>query len=103
MPIGFPVTKNQHASGHESESEERADVGEVGESSDVEKAGGDADEETGHPGGEIWTAITRVDTTEDAGGKALARHGEPHAGVAELEDQGSNEQTHTPAAEYETP
>ena len=78
----FAVAQHDDADGDEDEGEEGADVGEIGEGADVEEAGGDGHNESGHPGGEGRRAEDRVHIAEDFGQQAVAGHGEPDARLA---------------------
>ncbi len=87
VAFGLAVAKDENCDGDEDECEEGADVGEIRDGSDVEEAGGDADDESCDPGGDGRGAIALVDVAEDRGQQAIARHGKPDAGLAELEDE----------------
>src|SRR5215467_12970230 len=65
VAIGLAVAKNEHAGSNESECEQRADVGEIGEGADVEQAGGNPDHETRDPSGKVRSQIAAVHTAED--------------------------------------
>ena len=84
MTFGLAVAKDEDGDGDEDEREESADVGEVGYGTDVEEASGDADDESRDPCGDGRSAIALVDVAEDSGQEAIARHGKPDAGLAEL-------------------
>src|SRR5580704_48584 len=50
--VRIAVAQDEHASSDQREGEQRADVRKIGESANVEKAGGNADKKSGDPGGE---------------------------------------------------
>jgi len=81
------AAEDEHADGYEDKGEERADVGELGEGANVKQAGWDGDENAGDPGGDGGCAKFFVDLGEHVRQQAVARHGEPNAGLAELEDE----------------
>ena len=87
VAFGLAVAKDEDGDGDEDEREEGADVGEVGYGTDVEEASGDADDESRDPCGDGRSAIALVDVAEHCGQEAIARHGKPDAGLAELEDE----------------
>lgn len=86
--------KNDDADGDEDEGEKGADVGEVGEGADVEQARGNGDHEAGDPGGERGRAEEGMDAGEDAGQEAVAGHGEPDPGLADLVDEDGGDHSH---------
>src|SRR5690348_8051642 len=51
--VGLAFAENQDGDRNEDEGEKRADVGEVDERADVENPGGNGDEKSGDPGGEV--------------------------------------------------
>src|SRR5258707_14258106 len=63
--VGLAVTKNQHSRGYKREGKKRADIGEIGERSDVEKTGGNDDEKTSHPRVKILRADEGGTTARD--------------------------------------
>ena len=87
MAVGLAIAEDEHADGDQHKGEQGADVGQVGDGADVKQAGGNADDESRDPGGESRGAELGVDAAEDAGQQAVAGHGEPDAGLAELKDE----------------
>src|SRR5262245_45436718 len=94
MAIRFAIAQDEHAGGNQREREQRPDVGEVGESANVEQAGGDSHHEASDPGGKIWRQIASVDAAEDPRKEPVAGHGEPDARLADLEDEQGGDHAH---------
>ena len=67
MAVRLAIAQDEHADGDQHKGEQRADVGEVGDGADVEQAGGNADDESRHPGGKRRGAELRVHAAEDRG------------------------------------
>ena len=97
--IRFAKAQDQDAAGDQREGEQRADIREVRESADVEKPGRNADEKAGDHRGEVGSAKALVDAAENAGKQSVARHREPHAGLAELKDKQRRNHAHQRADE----
>ena len=92
--VRVAITQDDDADGDEDEGEEGADVGKVGESADVEEAGGNGDDDAGDPGGEGGRAEERMYVGEDFGQQAVAGHGEPDARLADLVDEDRRDHAH---------
>ena len=92
--VGLALAQDEHGDGHENEGEKGADVREVGERADVKNAGGNGDEDAGDPGGDVGRAEFGMHAGKGGREQAVARHGEPDAGLAELENEDRRDHAH---------
>src|SRR5579863_9867148 len=87
LPLRIAIAQHDDADGNQDEGKQRADVGEVSERADVEQARRDGNDEAGHPCGEGGRPEAWMDARKDLRQQAVAGHGEPDAGLAELVDE----------------
>src|SRR5215467_4495414 len=103
MAVWFAVAENQNAGGDQRECEKRADVGKIGESSDVQKTRRYSHNKPCHPSGEIRRLVTRVDAAENSWKKTVARHGKPYASLTNLEHEQRGDHAHERANQHDQP
>src|ERR1035437_5670123 len=86
-PLRLAIAQDEYRDGDQDKGEKGADVGEVGDSADVQQSGGNADHKSGDPGGDSRGAEAWMNAAENGGQQAVPGHGEPDACLAELKDQ----------------
>ena len=101
MPVGLPVSKDEHTPCDQSEREQGANVGKIGESPDVEQARWNTHHESRHPSGKIRCPKSRMHAPKNFGKEAIARHRKPHARLAQLENQQGRDHSHECADQHD--
>ena len=94
VPVWFLVAKDDYANRNQDEREEGADVGKVGQGSDVKNPRRDSYNESGNPRCRRRSPKARMYAAEQLRHQAVSGHGEPDTRLSELEHEQRGDHPH---------